>query len=144
MTSRWALGPARGAAAALALLLAAAAGADPAGAPLAAPGACAQARVELGATPDDDTLAAEAALAADGFDVAGSPRHHFTPSDVALGAGDAPAAPPTAPAFIRDPCDAPLAGCRSILDGRRGDIVVEEPEPGTGSTPGAGGNGGGR
>jgi hypothetical protein len=143
MTSRWALGPARGAAAALGLLLAAAAGADPAGVPLAAPGACAEARAELGATPDENALEPEAALAADGFDVAGSPRHHFTPSDVALGAGDAPAAPPLAPTFTRDACDAPLAGCRSILEGR-GDIVVEEDPPGTGSPPGGSTGGGGQ
>jgi len=141
MRSRWALGPARGAAAALGLLLAAAAGADPAGVPLAAPGACAEARAELGAIPDKNALEPQAAEAADGFDVAGSPLHHFTPSDVALGPGAAPAAPPVPPSFTRDPCDAPLAGCRSILEGR-GDVVVEEPPPGTGSPPG--GSGGGR
>jgi hypothetical protein len=129
-------------AAALGLLLAAAAGADPAGAPLAPPGECAQAREALGATQDDDVLAPAALDAGDGFDVAGSPRHHFTPGDVALGAG-APTAPPVPPGFRRDPCDAPLAGCRSILD-RGSDVVVEEEGPGTGGGPGSGGQTGGR
>ncbi|HVH20177.1 MAG TPA: hypothetical protein VNF72_17930 [Myxococcota bacterium] len=121
-----------GAAAALGLLLAGVAGADPAGAPLAPPGECAQAREALGAATDDD-----------GFAVAGSPLHHFTPGDVALGSGVAPGAPPGPPTFTRDPCDAPLAGCASILDARR-DVVVEEPGPGTDPSPGTGQGGGGR
>ena len=128
-----------GAAAAFGLVLAAVAGADPAGAPLAPPGECAQAREALGAATDDDALAPEV-IAGDGFDVAGSPRHHFTPGDVALDAGVAPGAPPGPPTFTRDPCDAPLAGCASIIDARR-DVVVEEPGPGTDPSPGQGGGG---
>jgi hypothetical protein len=129
-------GFARTAAAALAFSLrAVASAAEPAGVPLAAPGACAEPRVALGATQQGDVAQPEA-LAADDFDLAGSPRHHFTPGDVALGGGGGPAAPPTPPGFTRDPCDAPLAGCSSILDAARGDVIVSEPPPGTGSNPG--------
>jgi hypothetical protein len=119
--------------AALGLFLAAAAGADPAGAPLAAPGACAEARDKIGATPDDDALEPE-------FAVEGSPRHHFTPGDVALGP-DGPLTAPEPPGFTRGACDAPLAGCGSILE--RSGVEVQEPPPGGGDFPG-GGQGGGR
>src|SRR5262249_44911764 len=105
------------------LALAAAAGADPAGVPLAPPGDCAQPRMQQGAQQH-----------ADDFEIAGSPRHHFTPGDVALGPDGAAFTPPVAPDFTRGPCDAPSAGCRTILD--RPPIAIDEPPPGTGGSPG--------
>jgi hypothetical protein len=98
------------------------AGADPAGAPLAAPGDCAQPR-----TPQGAQQAGE-------FEIAGSPRHHFTPGDVAVGPPGVPFAPPDAPTFTRGPCDAPNPGCRTILD--RPPIGIDEPPVGTGPSPG--------
>ena len=119
------LRPGRASALALGLLaLASAAGADPAGVPLAAPGDCAQPRAQQGAQQR-----------ADDFEIAGSPRHHFTPGDVALGPGGA-LTPPDAPTFSRGPCDAPNAGCRTILD--RPPISIDEPPVGTGPSPGGG------
>jgi hypothetical protein len=115
---------ARAGARALGLLaLASAAGADPAGVPLAAPGDCAQPRIQQGAQQR-----------ADDFEIAGSPRHHFTPGDVALGPEGGAFTPPEAPSFTRGPCDAPNPGCRTILD--RPSIAIDEPPPGSGSTPG--------
>jgi hypothetical protein len=106
------------------LVLAAAAAADPPGAPLAAPGACAEPRAPLGAEQR-----------ADDFEIAGSPRHHFTPGDVALGPPGAGAfTPPETPTFTRGPCDAPTAGCKTILD--REPIDIDEPPVGTGPSPG--------
>jgi hypothetical protein len=106
------------------LALAAAAGADPPGVPLAAPGACAEPRAPLGAEQRSDD-----------FEIAGSPRHHFTPGDVALGPPGAGAfTPPEVPTFTRGPCDAPTAGCRTILD--RAPIVIDEPPVGTDPPPG--------
>ena len=104
------------------LALAAMAGADPAGAPLAAPGDCAQPHAAQGAN-----------LSTDKFEIAGSPLQHFTPGDVALGPGAA-FTPPDAPTFTRGPCDAPNPGCRTILD--RPPISINEPPPGSGGTPG--------
>ncbi|HXK24373.1 MAG TPA: hypothetical protein VMS55_17015 [Myxococcota bacterium] len=115
---------ARASALALGLLaLAAVAGADPPpGVPLAPPGDCAQPRTPQGAS-----------LSTDKFEIAGSPIHHFTPGDVAVGPGAA-FTPPDAPTFTRGPCDAPNPGCRTILD--RPPIAIDEPPPGSGSTPG--------
>jgi len=114
---------ARASALALGLLaLAAVAGADPPpGVPLAPPGDCAQPHTAQGASLRDD------------FEIAGSPIHHFTPGDVALGPGAA-FTPLDAPTFTRGPCDAPNPGCRTILD--RPPISIDEPPPGSGSTPG--------
>ena len=118
------LRPARAGVLGLALLaLAAVAGADPPGAPLAPPGECAQPR-----TP-------QAQQRADEFEIAGSARHHFTPGDVALGPGGT-FTPPEAPTFTRGPCDAPNPGCRTILD--RPPIAIDEPPVGTGPSPGGG------
>jgi hypothetical protein len=107
------------------LALAATAGADPPGVPLAPPGDCAQPRTHEGAQQR-----------ADEFEIAGSPRHHFTPGDVALGPDGGGFTPPDAPTFTRGPCDAPNPGCRTILD--RPPITIDEPPPGSGSTPGGG------
>ena len=97
---------------AAAALAAAAAGAAPAGAPLAAPGPCAEPRPELRPAPDAARLVPEADR-----DLAGSPLHHFTPNDVAAGV---PAAEgfgrPDPPSYTRDACDAPNAGCASLLN----------------------------
>ena len=115
---------ARASALALGLLaLAAAAGADPPGVPLAPPGDCAQPRTAQGAQQR-----------ADEFEIAGSPRHHFTPGDVALGPGISAFTPPVAPTFTRGPCDSPNPGCRTILD--RPPIAIDEPPVGTGPSPG--------
>ena len=123
--NRRSLRAARASALALGLLaLAAAASADPPGVPLAAPGDCAQPRTPQGAKQS-----------ADDFEIAGSPRTHFTPGDVALGPPGG-FTPPEAPTFTRGPCDAPNAGCRTILD--RPPISIDEPPPGSGGTPGGG------
>jgi len=106
---------------------------DPAGAPLAPPGPCAEPRTDLRAAPDTGPLAPEA----DGFDVAGSPRHHFTPQDVAAPGDEPGSAPPEPPGFTRGPCDAPNAGCGSILDdAARG---IKESDAQSGLPPGGGG-----
>ena len=115
--------------------LAAAAGGDPAGAPLAPPGPCAEPRADLRAAPDAEVLQPDPA--AQGFDVAGSPRHHFTPQDVAAPGGDAGFTPPPSPGFTRSPCDAPNAGCASILQSAPRGIKESPAQPGL--PPGAGG-----
>jgi hypothetical protein len=100
-----------GAAAFALAALASAAGAEPAGAPLAAPGPCAEPRADLRPSPD----AARLAPASD-LDVAGSPRHHFTPHDVAAGPAPEGFGRPDPPGYTRDACDAPNAGCGSLLE----------------------------
>jgi hypothetical protein len=160
---------ARALAAALAFAgLAAAASGDPGGVPLAAPGDCAEPRVALGAAPQGEAALSGRGVAGeqhaagrsagepgaaqepqggadDGFDVAGSARHHFTPSDVAAGAGGEGAVLPDAPAFARGACDAPDAGCGSLLGGAApagggaGGVVESPVQPGL--PPGAGGSG---
>lgn len=102
--------------------LAGVAGADPAGAPLAAAGACAEPRAELQTSPDQAGLQ-------DDFEVAGTPAHHFTPTDVA-GGPDA-GAPPPGPADLpsRDPCDEPNAGCGLIVPTRRIEEQPPDPDP---------------
>ena len=118
---------ARGIAAALACVgFATAAGGDPAGAPLAPPGPCAEPRSDLRAAPDAGPMNPEA----DDFDVAGSPRHHFTPQDVAAPGGDEGLTPPPPPGFTREACDAPNAGCASILDAAGRGIKESPAQPG--------------
>jgi hypothetical protein len=120
---------------------------DPAGAALAPPGACAEPHADVRAAPDADVLAPEkdaasaGAAGADDFELAGSPRHHFTPHDVAAG-GDAAggAQPPEPLAFIRDACDAPDAGCGALVQGAPRGLVESGAQ--TGFPPGAGTQGG--
>lgn len=122
---------ARGLAAVLALAgLAAPASGDPAGAPLAPAGPCAEPRPELRAAPDADALTEEADGEGDAFDLAGSARHHFTPGDVAAGPGGPGSQPPEPPSFIYQPCDAPNAGCGSLLDAAGRGIVESPVQPG--------------
>jgi hypothetical protein len=133
-TIGFSLHAARGIAAALACVgLATGAAGDPAGAPLAPPGPCAEPRMDLRAAPDAGPLRPEAHR----FDVAGSPRHHFTPQDVAAPVGDPGAAPPEPPGFTRGPCDAPNAGCGSLLDAAARGVKESPVQPGL--PPGAGG-----
>jgi hypothetical protein len=118
---------ARGVAAALACFVTAgAAAAQPPGAPLAAPGPCAEPRAELRAAPDALPLAPQSA----DFAVSGSPRHHFTPQDVAAPGAEGGGAPPAPPGFARGPCDAPNSGCGSILEDAARGIKESSAQPG--------------
>jgi hypothetical protein len=102
--------------------LAGVAGADPAGAPLAAAGACAEPRAELQTAPDQAGLV-------DDFEVAGTPAHHFTPTDVAGGPGGGPQPPGPNDLPPRDPCDKPNGGCGLIVPTRRIEEQPPDPDP---------------
>ena len=82
------------------------------GSKLAAAGPCAEPRIEARGDPSQS------------FDVAGGPRQHFDPKDVAAST-DPGFSPPDPPAFARTACDAPDVGCRP--DPPR--ITVTSPPP---------------
>ena len=65
----------------------------------------------------------------DEFEVAGTPAHHFTPTDVA-GAPDG-GSPPPGPNDLppRDPCDAPNTGCGLVGKGRTIEEQPPDPDP---------------
>lgn len=108
---------------------------------LAAPGPCAEPRnAAAGSEPVYNTAADEEASQGDDFEVAGDPRQHFTPVDVAGGPSDV-YLPPEPPGFLRSPCDGPDAGCAGAFSGigggETGVGLVESPAvssgpPGTG------------
>jgi hypothetical protein len=140
-TNRWlrlAAGAACGA------LVAAAAAAEQSGG-IAPAGACAEPRLavrgEPGGPPPEggEDLAAPALHEIDGFPVAGSPRDHFDPREVAAtrGAGEREA-PPAPPVLERGACDAPGAVCVGAVPAGAGPGVISEPTPGTPDQPGAG------
>lgn len=101
---------------------------DPAGAALAPPGECAEPHA-VRAAPDADALVPENETG-DDFELAGSPRHHFTPQDVAAGAGGVGGTElPEPMALIRDACDAPNAGCGALLDDASRKLVESDVQP---------------
>lgn len=97
--------------------------ADPPGAALAAPGPCAEPRIEAREAPPS------------GFDVGGGPRAHFDPNDVAADAASARAQDferPRPPDVRRGPCEGPV-DCATVGGG----ITESPPVPGNppGVTP---------
>jgi hypothetical protein len=86
------------------------------GATLAAAGPCAEPRIEARGDPSQP------------FDVAGGPRQHFDPKDVAASA-DPGFSPPESPVFARRPCDAPDAACRGGPVPVSGSTVITSPPP---------------
>jgi hypothetical protein len=112
---------------------------------IAPPGDCAEPRVAVRGEPagvppvDDGDDGAQVLPDPDAFPVAGGPRDHFDPRDVAAtrGAGDRPE-PPAPPVLERGPCDAPGAVCLGAVPRGAGAVVISEPPPGTPDQPGAG------
>ena len=120
-------------------LVAAAAGAEPASGGIAPAGDCAEPRLQVRGEAAGVSPAADEEIGLEAFPVAGAPRDHFDPRDVAAprGAGDR-AAPPAPPRFERTGCDAPGAVCVGAVPRATGPDVVAEPPPGTPDQPGAG------
>ncbi|MGH0028736.1 MAG: hypothetical protein ACQGVC_03025 [Myxococcota bacterium] len=92
---------------------------------LAPPGPCAEPETALRGDPPQ------------GFDVAGGPREHFDPNDVAAPGGADPFVPPSPPTVDRSSCDGPSVGCANVVVIGRG--VISEPGPGDGGGPVFGG-----
>jgi hypothetical protein len=128
-------------------LIAAVAGAEPVGG-LAPAGDCAEPRVPVRGEPlgippaDDGGVAAPEPGDLDGspdeFPVAGAPRDHFDPRDVATTRDAGPRArPPAPPVLERGACDAPGAVCIGAVPRGAGGVIAE-PTPGSPVQPGAG------